>query len=44
MQGRSVREMLAATGSAELAYWAAFLRIEDERELEKLKAFGLGGL
>jgi hypothetical protein len=34
-----VREMLAATGSAELTYWLAFLAIEDERrEKERREA------
>jgi hypothetical protein len=44
VQGRSVREMLAATGSAELVYWSAFLDAEDERRLEELKTFGTAGM
>lgn len=44
MQGRSVREMLAATGSAELVYWSAFLDAEDEQRRKELETFGLAGM
>lgn len=40
----SVRAMLNEIGSSELVYWSAFLTSEDERRLEELKTFGIGGL
>lgn len=27
-------------GSAELVYWIAYMRLKDEREAERLQAFG----
>lgn len=40
----SVRVMLNEVGSAELVYWAAFLREEDERRLKEMETFGLAGM
>lgn len=41
-----MRDLLAATGSAELEYWLAFLELEDERERYQMAAaigLALGG-